>query len=96
MHPKYIFYGDNDAASRRHHYAPAKILGFVEWPASPSIMVIVQSCKFTHTRNSIISTGWELEDTDDRYGTYVVDVDVIVRSSLMLPLDEAKGQYFEF
>ena len=97
VYDSHIHYGDGTTSSRKHHYAPARLLGFVNGLGGSEgpIMAIAQSCSFSHKRQTVFTTQWQLEDTGYASGVYLIDVDAIVRPCLMVPIDKKRGIYQE-
>ena len=98
-----VEYLDNPRLSSNHDYAPGQILAFVVCPVevvgdSPTILVVVNTCKFLHKKGSVFSTIWQ-QDYDDIRKTQpslvLVNVDCIVRHCLMIPTDEAQSCFQE-
>jgi hypothetical protein len=86
---------DQSAEKDEFDYAPAKVLGFVEW--DNEISCIICPCKATYTKSSVFTTQWELEFWDAKKRNpmiSMVSVDSIVRHCLMIPQDGPTGNIY--
>jgi len=91
-------YGDPEDSAASFNYAPGRILGFVAQQgkaATNGIFAIVQSCFYSHKRQSVFTVHWKLEDPRAMEGVHIVDVEAIVRPCLMLPVKPMEGLYQE-
>ena len=82
-----VYFGDSEEIASSHHYAPCKLMGFVEMP-DQSIKAVVMCCSYEHSKSGVISTYWKLEFVDKglRHNYYALyDVDSFVRHVLMIP-----------
>ena len=93
--PSNVHYGDTPYEAKKHNYAPAKILGFIQTRSNASTLAIVQSCQYYYKRHTVFTTQWRLEDKGGANGIHVVDVDSFVRPCLMLPEVEEAGIFQE-
>ncbi len=94
-----VAYNDTDGSGETYDFAPAKILGFVEWEGEPA--VVVETCSIHYERGSVFTTEWEQEiDPDTKMAhTEIITPDSIVRHCLMIPDDEGDSsstKYHEF
>jgi hypothetical protein len=53
-------YGDDGDVATSNLYAPGKILGFMSTSSmDPNVMVVVATCNYSHSRESVFSTKWQ-------------------------------------
>jgi hypothetical protein len=94
-------YGDDDVIASSHLYAPGKILGFVSTSSlDPNVMVVVATCDYSHSRESVFSTKWQqsyVYHANNRKTNNIelVDTNAIVRHCLMVPNDDKESSYHE-
>lgn len=96
-HTDAVFYGDPPEIARDHHYAPGKILAFVN-TGDDHISAVVLCCAFRHIRSGVFSTHWKIEYKDaqrKRPCIMLMDVNAIVRHCLMVPESAACHAYHE-
>ena len=95
--PDKVHYGDDDETGQQFHYAPGKILAFVQHE-DESVDAIVLGCHYRHKQSSPISTHWKIQYEDARLQRpYVnfISVDSIVRHCLMIPENDEMNGYHE-
>jgi hypothetical protein len=64
-HDDEVFHGDPLDIAHKHHYAPGKILCFVQ-EVGKSLKAVVLCCAFKHVRSSVFTTHWKVEYLDTR------------------------------
>ena len=96
-HTDAVFHGDTPEIASEHHYAPGKILAFVDTGAN-QISAVVLCCAFRHIRSGVFSTYWKVEYVDaqrTRPCIMLIDVNAIVRHCLMVPENKEEHGYHE-
>lgn len=96
-HTDAVFAGDDPATSDDHHYAPGKILAFVE-ADNGQLLAVVLCCAFKHVRSSVFTTHWKVEYVDaatTRPMVLLLDVNAIVRHCCMVPENSEAHGYHE-
>ena len=96
-HDDAVYSGDTQEIAANHHYAPGKILAFVDG-GDGTISAVVMCCEFKHVRSGVFSTHWKMEYRDNRRTRpciMLVDVNAIVRHCLMLPENKEAHGYHE-
>jgi hypothetical protein len=96
-HDDEVYHGDRPTIAHNHHYAPGKILCFVQAPGK-TLQAVVLCCAFKHVRSGVFTTHWKVEYQDARRTKpYVslMDVDAIVRHCLMIPENDEGHGYHE-
>ena len=103
-----VWYPDSLATQKKHRYAPGKILAFFcQQPLldgnnediNNSIVAIMHTCNFTHSKSSMFSTKWTSSFTYD--GTKkkkyfeMIYISSIIRQCLMIPNDSKCNEYHE-
>ena len=95
--PDNVHFGDDDETANHWHYAPGKILAFVQHE-DDSVDAIVLGCHYHHKQSSPISMHWTIQYEDARlqkpYVNYI-SVDSIVRHCLMIPENDELNGYHE-
>jgi hypothetical protein len=59
-HDDEMYHGHPPDIAHKHHYAPGKILCFVEEDKKP-LMAVVLCCAFKHVRSGVFPTHWNVE-----------------------------------
>jgi hypothetical protein len=80
-----------------HHYAPGKILGFID-NLEGGCSAIVLCCEYVHKRSGVFSTYWKLEFLDKankRPYIQLIDTESIVRHCLMIPENDENCGFHE-
>jgi hypothetical protein len=94
-HDDEVYHGDPPDIAHKHHYAPGKIMCFVEKDNKP-LMAVVLCCAFRHVRSGVFATHWKVEYQDagmtKPYGL-LMDVEAIVRHCLMIPENKDEHGY---
>jgi hypothetical protein len=96
-HDDAVYSGDTPDIAADHHYAPGKILAFVD-EGGGTISAVVMCCEFKHVRSGVFSTHWKVEYLDNqrtRPCIMLIDVNAIVRHCLMLPENNEAHGYHE-
>jgi hypothetical protein len=96
-HADEVFYGDSPEVAKDHHYAPGKILAFLDG-GNDTIYAVVMCCAFQHVRSGTFTTHWKIEYLDNRHTRpYItlIDVNAIVRHCCMLPENKEANGYHE-
>ena len=96
-HDDEVFNGDPSTIAPNHHYAPGKILCFVQAPDN-TLQAVVLCCAFKHVRSGVFTTHWKVEYQDARKTKpyiLLMDVEAIVRHCLMIPENEEGHGYHE-
>jgi hypothetical protein len=96
-HTDAVFTGDDPATADDHHYAPGKILAFVE-ADNGQLLAVVLCCAFKHVRSSVFTTHWKVEYVDaatTRPMVVLLDVNAIVRHCCMVPETSEAHEYHE-
>jgi hypothetical protein len=86
-HDDEVYHGDPLDITHKYHYAPCKILCFVEEDNEP-LMAVVLCCAFRHVRSAVFATHWKVEYQDAGMAKpYVLfmDVEAMVRHCSMIP-----------
>jgi hypothetical protein len=95
--PDNVHFGDDDETANQCHYAPGKILAFVQ-QEDDSVDAIVLGCHYRHKQSSPISTHWKIQYEDaglQRPYVNYISVDSIVRHCLMIPENDELNGYHE-
>jgi hypothetical protein len=96
-HDDEVYHGDPPEVAQKHHYAPGKILCFVEEDKKP-LMAVVLCCAFKHVRSGVFATHWKVEYLDaasTKPYVSLMDVGAIVRHCLMIPENKEGHGYHE-
>jgi hypothetical protein len=64
-HDDEVFHGDPPTIAHDHHYAPGKILCFVQAPGK-TLQAVLLCCVFKHVRSGVFATHWKVEYQDAR------------------------------
>jgi hypothetical protein len=87
-HADKVFHGDPPEIATKHHYAPGKIVCFVQVD-SATLKAVVLCCAFKHVKSSVFSNHWKVEYVDALntrpYYVPLIDVDAIFPHCLMIP-----------
>ena len=92
-----VYYGDDIATHSNFHYAPGKLMAFVELPDN-SIKAVVESCSYEHIKSGVFSTYWKIEYTNKaRTNRHMalIEADSLVRQMLMIPENDNEDAYHE-
>jgi hypothetical protein len=64
-HGDEVFHGNPPTIAHNRHYAPGKILCFVQAPGK-TLKAVVLCCAFKHVRSGVFATQWKVEYLDAR------------------------------
>ena len=87
---------DNDFDPDQFHYAPAKLLGFLE--IQNELSAVVSCCKFEHKQSAPFMTYWKQEyiDTNETNPLcMILDLNAVVRHCLMIPENDQNRTFHE-
>jgi hypothetical protein len=79
-HDDEVYHGDPPDIAQKHHYAPGKILCFVD-EDKKSLMAVVLCCAFKHVKSGVFATHWKVKYLDagtTKPYVLLMDVEAIV------------------
>lgn len=96
-HADKVYYGDSPEQAQDYHYAPGKILAFVDMGQGQT-SAVVMCCAFKHIHSSVITNHWKLEFADKQCKVpqvLLIDVNAIVRHCCMMPENKKAHGFHE-